>query len=65
MHCKDGRPWGKFHINNEFLFRANNLCIPASSVRLLLLQEVHGGRLMGDFGVYKTQEISDARFFWP
>jgi hypothetical protein len=37
MHCKDGRPWGKFHINDGFLFRANMLCIPASSIRLLLL----------------------------
>jgi hypothetical protein len=28
------------------VFRANKLCIPASSVRLLLLQEAHGGGLM-------------------
>jgi hypothetical protein len=37
VHCKDGKPWGKFHIQDGFLFRANKLCIPASSVRLLLL----------------------------
>jgi hypothetical protein len=54
MHCKGGKPWGKFHVNDGFLFRANKLCIPASSVRLLLLQEAHGGGLMGHFGVYKT-----------
>jgi hypothetical protein len=57
MHCKGGKPWGKFHVNDGFLFRANKLCILASSVRLLLLQEAHGGGLMGHFGVYKTQEI--------
>ena len=32
-----------------FLFRANKLCVPESSVRLLLLQESHSGGLMGHF----------------
>jgi hypothetical protein len=36
-HCLHGKPWGKFHIQDGLLFRANKLCIPASSVRLLLL----------------------------
>jgi hypothetical protein len=51
MHCKDGIPCGKFHVNDGFLFRANKLCIPTSFVRLLLLQEANGGGLMGHFGV--------------
>ncbi|XP_072150841.1 uncharacterized protein [Setaria viridis] len=55
-HCIHGKPWGKFHIQDGFLFRANKLCVPASSVRRLLLQEAHGGGLMGHFGVYKTHE---------
>jgi hypothetical protein len=46
-HCINGIPWGKFHIQDGFLFRANKLCVPASSVHLLLLQEAHGGGLMG------------------
>jgi hypothetical protein len=54
MHCKNDRPWGKFHVNDGFLFCANKLCNLASSVHLLLLQEAHGGGLMGHFGVYKT-----------
>jgi hypothetical protein len=37
MHCKGGKPWDKFHVNDGLLFHANKLCIPASSVRLLLL----------------------------
>jgi hypothetical protein len=65
MHCKGGKPWGKFHVNNGFLFRVNKLCIPASSVHLLLLQEADGGGLMGIFGVYRTHEILAAHFFWP
>ena len=65
LHCKDGRSWGKFFLDDGFLFRANKLCIPASSIRLLLLQEVHGGGLMGHFGVKKTEHILAAHFYWP
>jgi hypothetical protein len=64
-HCMNGQPWGKFHMQDGFLFRANKLCVPASSVHLLLLQEAHGGGLMGHFGVYKTHEVLAAHFFWP
>ena len=49
-HCKDGKGWEKYHIHDGFLFRANKLCVPNSSVRLFLLQESHGGGLMGHFG---------------
>jgi hypothetical protein len=47
------------------VFRANKLCILASSIRLLLLQEAHGGGLMGHFGVKKMEDILTAHFFWP
>ena len=53
-HCISGKPWGQFHMQDGFLFHANKLCVPATSVRLLLLQEAHGGGLMGHFGVFKT-----------
>jgi hypothetical protein len=56
---------GKFHIQDGFLFHANKLCILASSVRLLLLKEAHGGSLIGHFGVYKTHGVLDAHFLWP
>jgi hypothetical protein len=65
IHWMHGRPWGHFHMQDGFLFRANKLCILASSVHLLLLQEAHGGGLMGHFGVYKTHEVLAAHFFWP
>ena len=38
QNCKEGRTWNKLVINEGFVFRANKLCISASSVRLLLLQ---------------------------
>jgi hypothetical protein len=65
LHCKDGKAWNKFIVNDGFVFRANKLCIPASSVRLLLLQEVHGGGLMGHFGAKRTEDILAGHFFWP
>ena len=37
LYCKEGRMWNNFVVNDDFVFRANKLCIPASSVRLLLL----------------------------
>ena len=39
------------------MFRANRLCIPVGSVRLLLMQEAHGGGLMGHFGAKKTEDV--------
>ena len=64
-HCKDGKGWNKFIVSDGFVFRANKLCIPASSVCLLLLQEAHGGGLMGHFGAKKTEDILADHFFWP
>jgi hypothetical protein len=57
MHCQDGKTWNKFIFNDGFVFRANKLCILASSIHLLLLQEAHRGGLMGHFGVKKTEDI--------
>ena len=67
MYCriKEGRTWNKFVLNDGFVFHANKLCIPASSVRLSLLQEAHGGGLMGHFDVKKTEDILATHFFWP
>jgi hypothetical protein len=64
LHCKDGKAWNKFIINDGFVFRANKLCISASSVRLLLLQEAHGGGLMGHFGAKKKEDVLAGYFFW-
>ena len=62
-NCREGRTWQKFLLRDDPLYRANKLCVPASSVRLLLLQEAHGGGLMGHFGVKKTEDVLAAHFF--
>jgi hypothetical protein len=46
------------------VFWANKLCIPASSVHILLLLEALAGGLIGHFGVKKIEDILDNHFFW-
>jgi hypothetical protein len=65
LNCREGQTWNKSVLADEFVFRANKICIPASSVCLLLLQEAHGGGLMGHFGMKKTEDILVGHFFWP
>jgi hypothetical protein len=65
LNCNEGCTWNKFMINDGFVFRANHLCIPVGSVRLLLMQEAHGGGLMGHFGAKKTEDVLASHFFWP
>ncbi|XP_062184072.1 uncharacterized protein LOC133888006 [Phragmites australis] len=65
LNCKERKTWNKFVISDGFVFRATKLCIPAGSIRLLLLHEAHGGGLMGHFGVKKMKDILAGHFFWP
>jgi hypothetical protein len=65
LNCREGRTWNKFVINDGLLFRANRLCIPVGFVHHLLLQEMHGGGLMGHFGAKKTEDVLASHFFWP
>ena len=65
QNYKEGRTWSKFVVNDGFVFRANKLCIQASSLCLLLLQEAHGGGLMGHFGVKKMEDVLITHFFRP
>jgi hypothetical protein len=65
LHCREGKTWNTILLNDGFLFRANRLCIPVGSIRLLLLQEAHGGGLMGHFGAKKMEDILTTHFFWP
>jgi hypothetical protein len=45
-NCREGRTWNKYVMQDGVLYRANKLCVPTSSIRLLFLQEAHGGGLM-------------------
>ena len=53
--CKGGR----------FFFKGNTLCILSCSLRLSILDELHGGALGVHFGEAKTLPLVKASFFWP
>jgi hypothetical protein len=59
---REGRTWNQYVLHD---CRAIKLCVPASSVHLLFLQEAHGGGLMGHFGAKKTEDVLASHFFWP
>ena len=61
--CAD-KPFKDFVRMNGFLFKGNILCIPSCSLRLSILDELHGGTLGGHFGEAKTLALVKA-FFWP
>jgi hypothetical protein len=44
--CSNFRRVDDFYLHEGFLFKAKKLCIPESSLRMLLLQEEHGGGLL-------------------
>ena len=61
--CLTHTSWERYYIKDDYLMRANKLCIPESSLRLLLLQESHGGGLMGHFGRDKTFPTLSKNYF--
>ena len=62
--CTD-KPFKDFVRMDGFLFQGNTLCIPSCSLRLSILDELHGGTLGGHFGEAKTLALVKANFFWP
>ena len=51
--CAD-KPFKGFVRVDDFLFKGNTLCILSYSLRLSILDELHGGALGGYFGEAKT-----------
>ena len=53
-----------YTLQDGYLFKANKLCIPWSSVRDFLVWEIHVGGLAGHFGWDKTIEEVVCQFYW-
>ncbi|PKU87297.1 ATP-dependent DNA helicase RecG [Dendrobium catenatum] len=54
-----------YSISHNYLFKAGLLCIPESSWREYLIQEMHSGGLAAHAGRTKTLEQMQSRFYWP
>ncbi|XP_030970504.1 uncharacterized protein LOC115990873 [Quercus lobata] len=52
-----------YSLQDGYLFKANKLCIPRSSVRDFLVWEIHAGGLAGHFGRDKTIEEVERQFY--
>ncbi|RDX85525.1 hypothetical protein CR513_33277, partial [Mucuna pruriens] len=45
--------------------KEKKLCVPKSSIKVLLVKEAHKGGLMGRFSVRKKYEALAKNFYWP
>lgn len=52
----------EYHLQEGYMFKGNQLCIPNTSLRLLIIKELHGE---GHMGRDKTYELISQRYFWP
>jgi hypothetical protein len=62
---RDRIPWIEYMIQEGFLFRGNQLCIPKCSMRENLLKEKHSGGLVEHFSHEKTFAKLNESYFWP
>jgi hypothetical protein len=64
-NCIEERMWQKLVLHESVLYHANKVCVSASSIRLLLLLEVHGDGLTDHFDVKKTEDVLSTHLYWP
>ena len=62
---RDRSPWIDFMIQDGFLFKGNQLCIPNCSMRENLVKEKHNKGLARHFGHDKTFAKLRESYFWP
>ena len=66
--CKDPwrcnkTPYLDYFIQEGFLFKNHQLCIPRGSMRDNLIRELHNGWLSGHFGMDKTKELLEEHYY--
>ena len=61
----DRTPYLEYHIQERFLFKNHELCIPQGSLRLNTVKELHNRGLGGHFGIDKITMQVKERYFWP
>ena len=58
-------PKDDFMIQDGFLFRGTNLCIPKGGTRELYIREIYSGSLIGHYGENKTLSILREHYYCP
>ena len=59
------QPIDEYHVEAGFLFFRDRLCVPYGSTRDFLIWELHGDGLAGHFGITKTLQALEGRYYWP
>lgn len=54
-----------FYLVDGFLFKNNILCIPRTSLKEALIKELYSNDLASHFGMDKTWQLLNDRYFWP
>ena len=59
------RKFSEFTLQNQFLFKGNQLCVPRGSIKENLIHDKYNGSLRGKFGLRKTLELVQRSFYLP
>ena len=59
------QPIDEYRAEAGFLFFRDRLCVPSGSTHDFLIWELHGGGLAGHFGITKTLQALEGRYYWP
>eukprot|EP01018_Ginkgo_biloba_P033329 Gb_18650 [translate_table: standard] len=61
----NGDLFGDYFLQDGYLFKGKQLCIPGSPMRENIIKELHSGGLGGHFGRDKIISMVEDKYFWP